>query len=374
MARKILRRLKFDNQTIKQVTTLVRWHDRRFASIEEVNKKTVRRWVSQLTPELFTRLMEVQKADISAQSDYQRDKKEQVLQETKKLFEEIIEEKNCLSIKELKINGKDLMDMGVPQGKEIGQILSWLLDQVLEDPQLNECETLTRMAERKEGCEMILLWIPVLIFAYIKMIDPGKKRKHPVLNVKYYAHRGFHGEEGIPENSMAAFKKAKGAGYGIELDVQLTKDGVMVVHHDYDLKRTCGVNKKITDLTYRELCRYRLMGTRERIPRFVEVLREVDGKVPLLVELKMETCNRKLCKKVAKALDQYKGLYCMECFHPYALYWFKKNRPEVIRGQLSEQFLKEKEEGTFTRKIGYFIVKNLLTNFITKPDFYSLSL
>lgn len=143
----------------------------------------------------------------------------------------------------------------------------------------------------------------------------------------------------------------------------------MVSGHDYDLKRTCGVNKKITDLTYRELCRYRLMGTRERIPRFVEVLREVNGKVPLLVELKMETCNRKLCKKVAKALDQYKGLYCMECFHPYALYWFKKNRPEVIRGQLSEQFLKEKEEGTFTRKIGYFIVKNLLTNFITKPDF-----
>ena len=93
--------------------------------------------------------MEVQKADISAQSDYQRDKKEQVLQETKKLFEEIIEEKNCLSIKELKINGKDLMDMGVPQGKEIGQILSWLLDQVLEDPQLNQRETLMQMAEEK---------------------------------------------------------------------------------------------------------------------------------------------------------------------------------------------------------------------------------
>ena len=98
-----------------------------------------------------------------------------------------------------------------------------------------------------------------------------------------------------------SFQERKGSGYGIELDVQLTKDGVMVVHHDYDLKRTCGVNKKITDLTYRELCRYRLMGTRERIPRFVEVLREVDGKVPLLVELKMETCNRKLCKKSCKS-------------------------------------------------------------------------
>ena len=117
MARKILRRLKFDNQTIKQVTTLVRWHDRRFASIEEVNKKTVRRWVSQLTPELFTRLMEVQKADISAQSDYQRDKKEQVLQETKKLFEEIIEEKKLPFHQRIKDQWKRLDGYGSSTGK-----------------------------------------------------------------------------------------------------------------------------------------------------------------------------------------------------------------------------------------------------------------
>ena len=151
IARKILRRLKFDNQTIKQVTTLVRWHDRRFASFEEVNKKTIRRWVSKLTPELFARLMVVQRADINAQSDYHKEQKEQVLNETKRLFEEIIEEKNCLSIKELKINGKDLMDMGVPQGKEIGEILSWLLDQVLEQPVLNERETLTAMVKEKRN-------------------------------------------------------------------------------------------------------------------------------------------------------------------------------------------------------------------------------
>ena len=138
-----------DNQTIKQVTTLVRWHDRRFASFEEVNKKTIRRWVSKLTPELFARLMVVQRADINAQSDYHKEQKEQVLNETKRLFEEIIEEKNCLSIKELKINGKDLMDMGVPQGKEIGEILSWLLDQVLERPVLNERETLIAMVKEK---------------------------------------------------------------------------------------------------------------------------------------------------------------------------------------------------------------------------------
>ena len=149
IARKILRRLKFDNQTLKQVTTLVRWHDRRFASFEEVNKKTIRRWVSQLTPELFARLMVIQRADIDAQSDYHKEQKEQVLNETKRLFEEIIEEKNCLSIKELKINGKDLMNMGVPQGKEIGEILSWLLDQVLEQPELNERETLTELVREK---------------------------------------------------------------------------------------------------------------------------------------------------------------------------------------------------------------------------------
>ena len=84
--------------------------------IEEVNKKTVRRWVSQLTPELFTRLMEVQKADISAQSDYQRDKKEQVLQETKKLFEEIIEEKTAFH-QRIKDQWKRLDGYGSSTGK-----------------------------------------------------------------------------------------------------------------------------------------------------------------------------------------------------------------------------------------------------------------
>lgn len=165
---------------------------------------------------------------------------------------------------------------------------------------------------------------------------------------------------------MAAFRRARELGYGIELDVQLTKDDVLVVHHDYDLKRTCGTGKYIRDLTYEQLCRYRLMGTEERIPRFVDVLREIDGKVPLLIELKMETFNTKLCRLAAEVLDHYHGLYCIESFHPYALYWFKKHRPQVIRGQLSEQFFKEKE---WKHIPAYFVMKNLLTNFITKPDF-----
>ena len=101
--------------------------------------------------------------------------------------------------------------------------------------------------------------------------------------------------------SREDYEKAKKNGKDSTIvEIQLTKDGVMVVHHDYDLKRTCGVNKKIADLTYRELCRYRLMGTRERIPRFVEVLREVDGKVPLLVELKWKHAIANYVRKLQK--------------------------------------------------------------------------
>lgn len=213
---------------------------------------------------------------------------------------------------------------------------------------------------------MILGIIILACLLYIAMINPGRQRQHPILDVRYFAHRGFHYVDEIPENSMTAFRRAKELGYGIELDIQLTKDQVIVVHHDYDLLRTCGVKKKICDLTYQELCGYCLMGTKERIPRFVDVLREIDGDVPLLIELKMETFNTRLCKLAARALDCYQGLYCMESFHPYALYWFRKYRPKVIRGQLSEQFFREKERKNIP---AYFIVKNLLTNFITKPDF-----
>src|SRR5699024_7572868 len=86
IAEKIIRRLKFDNQTLKKVKTLVLWHDRRFASPEEASLKTVRRWVSQIGPEMFEKLMKIQAADIAAQSEYHREEKEEVLARTKELF------------------------------------------------------------------------------------------------------------------------------------------------------------------------------------------------------------------------------------------------------------------------------------------------
>lgn len=151
IARTVLKRLKFDNQTVRQVTKLVQWHDRRFGSPQEVSKKTVRRWVSELTPQLFSKLMKIQKADISAQSDYNREEKEKILAETNELFFEILEAGDALSVKDLKITGKDLMEMGIPQGKEIGEFLNWLLDQVLLHPDFNTKENLIKMIREKRN-------------------------------------------------------------------------------------------------------------------------------------------------------------------------------------------------------------------------------
>lgn len=149
IARKVLRRLKFDNQTLRQVTKLVLWHDRRFGSASEIQKKTVRRWASELGPDLFGKLMKIQKADIEAQSEYQRETKEFILSETKRLFEEIRNENECLSIGDLEVNGSDLIKAGMAQGKELGNMLSWLLEQVLEQPSLNTKDTLMRLVKEK---------------------------------------------------------------------------------------------------------------------------------------------------------------------------------------------------------------------------------
>lgn len=209
----------------------------------------------------------------------------------------------------------------------------------------------------------------VLVLLYLLAIMP-KLRKNPKLDDFdgwYYAHRGLHDNiSGAPENSMAAFKLAVEKGYGIELDVQLTKDKVAVVHHDYDLIRSCGVDKKVADMEYEELKEFGLFQSEERIPTFREVLDLVQGKVPLIVELKIPWKPDNTCIAVSKELEDYNGLYCIESFNPFGLGWYKKHFPQVVRGQLSTDFNKEKIEGS---KMQYFILKHLLFNFHTKPDF-----
>jgi glycerophosphoryl diester phosphodiesterase len=182
-----------------------------------------------------------------------------------------------------------------------------------------------------------------------------------------YAHRGLHNNKSeAPENSLKAFALAAEKGYGIELDVQLTKDLVVVVLHDYNLKRACKTDFKISDHNYEELKAYKLFRSEEKIPTFEEVLKVVDGRVPLIVELKIPWKADQLCEAVSKILENYKGLYCIESFNPFGLLWYKKHYPNVVRGQLSTDFIREQIEGN---KFQYFLLKHLLLNFLTKPDF-----
>lgn len=200
------------------------------------------------------------------------------------------------------------------------------------------------------------------------------RRDHPdweYLRQWRYAHRGFHDKPVIPENSMAAFRRAVESGFGAELDVHLMKDGSLAVIHDSSLKRTAGADVAVEDLTAEELKQYRLEGTEETIPLLEEVLELFQDRAPLVVELKSERNNNdELTAATVALLDKYRVRYCIESFDPRCLVWLRKNRPEIVRGQLSEQFLRRGEGGNLSRP-ALFVLSNLLMNYRTVPDFIS---
>ena len=206
----------------------------------------------------------------------------------------------------------------------------------------------------------------VLLYVLSTVCRLGKSRMTKFYGWQY-AHRGLHGE-GAPENSMRAFRRALEHGYGIELDVHLLADGNLAVIHDSELKRTTGMNGIVEDLTIEQLGSYFLEGTMQTIPSFQEVLDLFDGKAPMIVELKTKGKNyAQLCEKTCQMLDRYQGLFCLESFDPRCVRWLRKNRPDLIRGQLTENFFRSK-----TSKLPW-ILKLLLTsqviNFIIRPDF-----
>lgn len=205
------------------------------------------------------------------------------------------------------------------------------------------------------------------LFYCCMMPEVSRKDRMKAFEKQYIAHRGFHDNfSDRPENTMPAFEKAVANGYGIELDVQLTKDKIPVVIHDYDLKRAAGVDKKVEDCTYEELKRYPLFQSKETVPALCDVLRMVSGKVPLIIELKVERKFRETCELVAKLLDCYHGTYCIESFSPLALWWFKRNRPGAVRGQLATN---HRREGLKTPWYVEGILTNCLLNGFCKPDF-----
>ena len=181
-----------------------------------------------------------------------------------------------------------------------------------------------------------------------------------------YAHRGLHGN-GIPENSMAAFRAALEHGYGIELDIHLMKDGNLAVIHDSSLKRTAGADVNITDLTTEELPGYPLEGTEEIIPTFDQVLALFAGKAPLIIELKADGNNHKaLADAAVKAMEGYEGPWCMESFDPRCIHALKKHHPQVIRGQLTEDYF---QVNSPLHPALRFVLKHNMLNFMTCPDF-----
>ena len=226
----------------------------------------------------------------------------------------------------------------------------------------------------KRRVDMLFVYISVplavILGVWIFLIAPGKRRDMDSFKSVRYAHRGLHGEKNgvlAAENSMTAFRRAVDAGFGIELDVHASADGVPVVFHDGTLKRVTGAEGRVEDKTAAELAALSLLGTDEGIPTLAEVLKLVGGRVPLLVEIKANGASKRAAELAAEVLAGYTGPYIVESFNPLSLGVFKEKLPEVRRGFLLDKFTAQKKYRTFI----HAITQRCLLNFIARPDFIS---
>ncbi len=178
------------------------------------------------------------------------------------------------------------------------------------------------------------------------------------------AHRGYHGKD-IPENSYTAFERAISFGYAIETDVRLTKDGLPILFHDDDTERLTGCPGLVREHTYAQLQSLRLGGTEERIPLFREFLEQIDGRAPLLIELKNDPDRAGFVQKVLAALEGYRGEFALQAFDPRILFAIKKQAPHILRGQLACK--NSGEKSAFRR----YVVRRMPFHACNKPDFIS---
>lgn len=209
----------------------------------------------------------------------------------------------------------------------------------------------------------LLIVLAILLALYVFLAFPRLPRRSIDRLKGYdYAHRGLWNDE-LPENSAAAFCSAVEHGFGIELDVHVTADDQLVVFHDDTLDRMCGVSCKVADKTLAELRQLRLKSSDHRISTFDEFLDVVGGKVPLIIEIKSNKRNDLLCSLLWARLQRYDGPYCMESFDPRAVQWFRKNAPQVIRGQLAFGL------GNKKRTAVNVLLGTLIQNVMGRPDF-----
>lgn len=214
----------------------------------------------------------------------------------------------------------------------------------------------------------IILGTVVGLLCLIAFLIFPSLRRHPdrrVLDGLHIAHRGFHDQlPGTPENSLAAFRQAIDRGLAIEIDIHLTADGQVVVFHDDTLDRMCGVSGKVEQQTLEQLRSCRLQGTEQGIPTLQECLQLVAGQVPLMIEFKCGFGNWKaLCEAADTILRTYKGTYFMQSFFPLALWWYRRHRRDICRGQLSARFT----EGPLQQRL----LGLMLFNVLARPDFVS---
>lgn len=190
--------------------------------------------------------------------------------------------------------------------------------------------------------------------------------KIPISNLKI-AHRGLH-DETVPENSILAFKKCLEEGIPIELDVHLIKGGNLVVFHDDNLKRLTGIDKKIKNLSREELASIKLSNSNEQIPFLDEVLKLVDGKVLLDIEIKTDKGSFKICKRVAEMFDIYNGPFMVKSFNPLYVAWFRFLRPNYQRGLLASKLTSSSLPAVIK-----WLLYEMAFNFLCKPDFLAIS-
>ena len=211
-----------------------------------------------------------------------------------------------------------------------------------------------------------VLIILLIILIYFALVLPRTTERPDMsyMLMRKYAHRGLH-DESKPENSLSAFSAAIDEGYGIELDVRLTSDGVPVVFHDATLTRVIGVDKKVCELTFDELKEYTFPETEEKIPSFEEALELIGERAPILIELKGEDTKCNVCEAAAELLDRYNGVFAIQSFNPIHLKWMKDHRPQFIRGQLATNKYENQNP------ILAFALRHMLLNCLSRPDFAS---
>lgn len=218
----------------------------------------------------------------------------------------------------------------------------------------------------------IIIFLLAGLYLYAIAPETSRRNQMTAYHGTMFAHRGYHCiEKGIPENSIPAFRAALSKNYGIELDIHITQDNRIIVFHDDSLKRVCGLDNQPENMTLAELKKLTLLGTKEHIPTFEEVLKLVNGKVPLLIELKLPGQSTALCEKAYRILKNYHGPYLIQSFNTLGLRWFYENAPHVLRGQLASNLTKSDKKPHWVFR---FLAKHLMLDFWGRPDFISYKL